>query len=80
MLKKNEPRVLAHIHISNNGQRKELSWLPIADIINYEQSQTLIHYDLNQGNVLVHKNTDVFFIEYSLLLGIADTQQKTNFF
>lgn len=113
MLQKKEPKVLAHIHTSNFGQRKKLSWLPIANsvhiekmlnerwnpqwtaakvqeqfnevfgeyistveavaksiaedikmVINDEQSQTLIHNDLNPGNVLVHKNTDVFLIDW----------------
>ncbi|MEK8129980.1 phosphotransferase [Paenibacillus filicis] len=112
-LQKKEPKVLAHIHISNYGQRKELSWLPAADglhiekmvnerwlpqwetakrqepflevfgeylssveavaatisedmkmVIHDEQSQTLIHNDLNPGNVLVQHNTDVFFIDW----------------
>lgn len=113
MLQKNETKVLAQIHTSNYGQRKELSWLPLADsihiekmlnerwnpqwqaakvqeqfiddfgeyipsveavaksiyediqiVINDENSHTLIHNDLNPGNVLVHNNTDVFFIDW----------------
>lgn len=113
LLQKSEPSALSHIHISNFGQRKELSWLPEVDsfhiekmlyerwkpqwqaakgneqfratfgeyiplveavantisediqyVIKDDSSQTLIHNDLNPGNVLVHNNTDVFFIDW----------------
>lgn len=36
----------------------------IQHLINDESSQTLIHNDLNPGNVLVHNNTDVLFIDW----------------
>lgn len=113
LLKQSEPKALSHIHISNFGLRKELSWLPEVDsphiekmlyerwkpswqvakvneqftdvfgeyisivedvsntilediqhVINDEQSKTLIHNDLNPGNVLVRNNTDVTFIDF----------------
>ncbi|MGM0885226.1 MAG: phosphotransferase [Bacillota bacterium] len=113
LLQKSEPKALSHIHISNFGLRKELSWLPEVDsfhiekmiyerwkpqwqaakgneqftdvfgeyiplveavantifedlqyVINDEKSHTLIHNDLNPGNVLVHNNTDVIFIDW----------------
>jgi hypothetical protein len=113
LLQKNELKGLSHIHTSNYGLRKELSWLPMLDsvhiekmiyerwkpqwqvaketekfidvfgeyitsveaaantilediqfVLNDESSQTLIHNDLNPGNVLVHNNTDVFFIDW----------------
>jgi hypothetical protein len=35
-LQENEPKALAHIHISNYGLRNELSWLPVADHIHIE--------------------------------------------
>ncbi|MEC0260228.1 aminoglycoside phosphotransferase/kinase family protein [Paenibacillus lautus] len=106
MLQKSEPSAPSHIHISNFGQKKELSWLPEEDsshiekmlyerwkpqwqaakgneqfratfgeyihlveavantisedlqyVIKDESSQTLIHNDLNPGNVLIHNNT-----------------------
>ncbi|MEK3833779.1 MULTISPECIES: aminoglycoside phosphotransferase family protein [unclassified Paenibacillus] len=112
-LQLSETRALSHIHLSNFGQKKELSWLPEADslhiekmiyerwkpqwqtakeneqfidvfgdyilsveaaantflediqqVIHDETSQTLIHNDLNPGNVLVHNNTDVSFIDW----------------
>ncbi|WP_340003697.1 phosphotransferase [Paenibacillus sp. FSL K6-0276] len=113
LLQKSETNALSHIHISNFGQRKELSWLPEVDsfhiekmiyerwkpqwqaakgneqfidvfgeyiplveavantifediqyVINDENSRTLIHNDLNPGNVLVQNNTDVIFIDW----------------
>ncbi len=113
LLQKSEPKALSHIHISNFGLSKELSWLPKADsihiekmiyerwkpqwqaakgnehfievfgdyiplveavantilediqyVINDEKSHTLIHNDLNPGNVLVHNNTDVIYIDW----------------
>lgn len=33
-------------------------------VLNDESSHTLIHNDLNPGNVLVHNNDDVFFIDW----------------
>ncbi|MGN7764849.1 phosphotransferase [Paenibacillus sp. 22594] len=33
-------------------------------VLNDERSHTLIHNDLNPGNVLVHNNDDVFFIDW----------------
>lgn len=33
-------------------------------VINDENSLTLIHNDLNPGNVLVHNNSDVYFIDW----------------
>lgn len=33
-------------------------------VLNDESSHTLIHNDLNPGNVLVHNNSDVFFIDW----------------
>lgn len=33
-------------------------------VLNDESSHTLIHNDLNPGNVLVHNNDDVFFINW----------------
>lgn len=33
-------------------------------VINEESTHTLIHNDLNPGNVLVHNNNDVFFIDW----------------
>ncbi|OMF85896.1 hypothetical protein BK147_31210 [Paenibacillus sp. FSL R7-0337] len=36
----------------------------IKHVINDESSQTLIHNDLNPGNVLVHNNSDVLFIDW----------------
>lgn len=33
-------------------------------VLNDESSHTLIHNDLNPGNVLVHNNNDVFFIDW----------------
>lgn len=113
LLQSSEMSALSHIHISNFGRKKELSWLPEVDhlhiekmicerwepqweaakkneefievfgeyipsveavastifkdihyVINDENSRTLIHNDLNPGNVLVHKNTDVIFIDW----------------
>jgi hypothetical protein len=113
LLQKKEMKALAHIHASNFGLRKELSWLPLADcahiekminerwkpqwevaknddqfinvfgdyitavestastiigdlqnLVNDEANYTLIHNDLNPGNVLVHNSTDVFFIDW----------------
>ncbi|QUL52323.1 aminoglycoside phosphotransferase family protein [Paenibacillus tritici] len=112
-LQKSETKALSHIHLSNFGQRRELSWLPEVDnfhiekmifeqwkpqwqvakeneqfkdifgdyiplvedaantivqdiqyVIRDEGSQTLIHNDLNPGNVLVHNNTEVIFIDW----------------
>ncbi|MFC7680150.1 phosphotransferase [Paenibacillus sp. GCM10028914] len=36
----------------------------IVDVMIDENSYTLIHNDLNPGNVLVHNNSDVFFIDW----------------
>ncbi|WP_342556176.1 phosphotransferase [Paenibacillus sp. FSL R7-0652] len=36
----------------------------IPSVIHDERSQTLIHNDLNPGNVLVHNNTEVIFIDW----------------
>lgn len=33
-------------------------------VLNDESSPTLIHNDLNSGNVFVHNNDDVFFIDW----------------
>ncbi|WP_238652466.1 phosphotransferase [Paenibacillus piscarius] len=112
-LQLSETKTLSHIHLTNFGQKKELSWLPEADslhiekmilerwkpqwqkakeneqfidvfgdyilsveaaantilediqqVIHDETSQTLIHNDLNPGNVLVHNNADVYFIDW----------------
>lgn len=34
------------------------------DVVHNERFHTLIHNDLNPGNVLVHQNTDVLFIDW----------------
>ena len=37
LLQKSEPKALSHIHISNFGLRKELSWLPEVDSFHIEK-------------------------------------------
>lgn len=62
----------------NNEQFVEVfgSYIPIVEevsksiieeieiVLNDESSHTLIHNDLNPGNVLIHNNNDVFFIDW----------------